>query len=438
MMKTHHAIGLFLAIFLAVACSESQVKTTADSDDALDGDHETDLEGGDDSVGDSDKESNDTPLPDDGDKSDTCEPGTLSCLDDEVVHCSPDGSYWEFVLDCTGYGRCVSGHCEPTDIPDGDEEDDAFEEDVADQGDEDTAQEDEGDPDGDDGDAEFEDGDLSEEDQDGDAIDSADGVDEEESDFEHYCYDDQFHGSNRQWQNAIEIEPPVEFEELTLCFMDHDWLKFNLLAGQGVDIWATFSHAIGDIDMRLYSSSFVSDYDHIAASLSSDDDERIVFNAPQDDTYYVNLSVGYAMNKYDLSIGFEPTGYHIPGDRCETAETIEVGETLDRSTDTLNDDYRASCGVATGKDAVFVLILSEPKNVKAHVISSFDAVLSVRSECERPDKELGCSDTQFGNAAETVVLGEVQAGQYYIFVDGYGAGDNGRYLIDVQEIIQED
>jgi hypothetical protein len=76
---------------------------------------------------------------------------------------------------------------------------------------------------------------------------------------------------------------------------DDDWYRISLTASRlWVNCW--FTHAEGDIDIQLVDSSGTV----VAQSTSNTDNERIDFDAPSLETYYIRVYMGDQCNMYRL------------------------------------------------------------------------------------------------------------------------------------------
>ncbi len=91
---------------------------------------------------------------------------------------------------------------------------------------------------------------------------------------------------------------------LRVCTGDADWFAFTPSSNGSLTITATFTHANGDLDMRLYQASTVA---YIAASTSIDDNEQITVNVTAGTTYRLKV-YGFqgATNAYSLGSTLTP------------------------------------------------------------------------------------------------------------------------------------
>jgi hypothetical protein len=126
-------------------------------------------------------------------------------------------------------------------------------------------------------------------------------------------------------------------------------------------------------------------------------------------------------------------------DSCASAQTIPVSGGLFAG-DTLGmlDDYQGSCGgAARSKDAVFKLDLDTQRRVRAELVGTFDTVLHMFANTagaagcpgytDLPD---GCDDDG-GSGSGSLLDLELDAGSYFLIVDGYNTLNAGAYTLEV-------
>ena len=73
-----------------------------------------------------------------------------------------------------------------------------------------------------------------------------------------------------------------------VCGRDHDWYAFEAAAGCELNASLRFTHADGDVDLRLYRDPLGGP---IRSSTTPSDNERISFELPADGTYYLDVSL---------------------------------------------------------------------------------------------------------------------------------------------------
>ena len=99
------------------------------------------------------------------------------------------------------------------------------------------------------------------------------------------------------------------------------------------------------------------------------------------------------------------------------------------------DLMRGSCaeGRFPGPDQAYSLRLTEPSRVRASlsVDAAWDPGLYIRRGCASEDTEVACSDDA-GDSEHARITHVLDAGEYTIVVDGFVAGSQGDYALDVE------
>jgi hypothetical protein len=116
------------------------------------------------------------------------------------------------------------------------------------------------------------------------------------------------------------------------------------------------------------------------------------------------------------------------------------GGTVSLDTTGADDNYEGSCALnANGSGERMVLLnLIGPASVNIQISnasSGFDSILYLRSECDNTATET-CDDT--GTASEELNFNRLEAGRYFVFLDGWSTGDEGTadLLFTVVPLIQ--
>ncbi len=116
---------------------------------------------------------------------------------------------------------------------------------------------------------------------------------------------------------------------------------------------------------------------------------------------------------------------------------IDAGGQFALDTTGSENDYEASCGsTSRSGDQVVFLQLTAPALVTAETTqSTFDTTLYLRSACDDAATEIACNDDG-GEGSQSLLSQQLEAGDYFIFVDGYGAGNVGQtvLVVDVQPV----
>ena len=197
---------------------------------------------------------------------------------------------------------------------------------------------------------------------------------------------------------------------------DNDYFAIDAFAGQTLTVDLSFSHAAGDLDMRLYSESGT----QLAVAQSTTDNEQIVHAVTQNGTYYIRV-YGYegATNTYTLTTtapicppddGFEPN------DSRGGAAALTNGESIDGIA--CDNDYFAIDAFA-GQTLTVDLSFS-------HAAGDLDMRLYSES-----GTQLAVAQSTTDN--EQIVHAVTQNGTYYIRVYGYEGATNGYALVAAAE-----
>ena len=130
------------------------------------------------------------------------------------------------------------------------------------------------------------------------------------------CFPDTYESDNDA-TGATAVVDEDTVTGLTACPTDVDWFAIDLLAGDVIDVAATFDNDEGDIDINLYSPSEI----YLTAATSTDDDEVLNYTTNDTGTHYVEAVLVSDMgvvpgNSYAISFdvvsticvadGFEP------------------------------------------------------------------------------------------------------------------------------------
>lgn len=88
--------------------------------------------------------------------------------------------------------------------------------------------------------------------------------------------------------------------DLSLCPYEYDWYSFTATKGETITLTATFKHADGDLDVRMYEVGKFAKA--VATSATKNAPEKIVFTAPKSTKYFVRVN-GFAgaSNAYSLA-----------------------------------------------------------------------------------------------------------------------------------------
>ena len=194
---------------------------------------------------------------------------------------------------------------------------------------------------------------------------------------------------------------------------DDDYFSFVAAASGPATVGITFSHAQGDLDLRLYDDNL----NVFELGTSSDDNEQVTADLVAGETYYVAVAGLGDTNTYDLSIaaGGDGGGGGLLPDRFEENDSStnatnlgtlgslsETGLTIDKPND---DDY---LGFVAGESGPYTIELSF-----SHADGDLDLALYEQSGA-LIDSSLSTTDNE--SVTATLVAGRI----YGVLVTGLG------------------
>jgi hypothetical protein len=156
-------------------------------------------------------------------------------------------------------------------------------------------------------------------------------------------------------------------------------------------------------------------------------------------TYYIGVDGASADAFGRFSLGWALRDLTGQGAACAAATTLVDGRPFTATTVGAADKFVTSCGVAdpsqSGPDRVFRMVLSTRATVRVDVTAtSFDATVAVRRACAdgsagSGDVELAC-ESDADAAHRTSLERSLEAGTYWIVVDGQSPNDRGAFTVE--------
>jgi hypothetical protein len=117
---------------------------------------------------------------------------------------------------------------------------------------------------------------------------------------------------------------------------------------------------------------------------------------------------------------------------CRAAPMIRPGRTISGDTRGNPNLFEATCaGRARSGDAVYRLRLRRRSYVSISSAQQYDGALYIRSECGDIESEVACNDDHGTNRASRIET-NLEAGTYYVFVDGFQGNSQGEFSLDVE------
>jgi len=161
---------------------------------------------------------------------------------------------------------------------------------------------------------------------------------------------------------------------------------------------------------------------------------RLLDQAPGTYFVIVESSSGTGFNILVEASAPTPVTVVTGNENCTTAHPVTLaGGLFAGDTTTMLSDIGASCGGGAGSnDAVFVLTLGAVTRVVASTEgSAFDTVLHLHQGTCTSGADVHCDDDG-GAGTSSRIDTSLNAGTWYIVVDGFGTGSAGAYLLDLQ------
>jgi hypothetical protein len=134
-----------------------------------------------------------------------------------------------------------------------------------------------------------------------------------------------------------------------------------------------------------------------------------------------------AFGRFRLSVQIEDVA--VLEQTCRAAAALQPGQSFVGSTGGV-DRFQASCGQnARSPEAVHKIRLARRSRVALSLAAGYRAVLHLRRTCLDRTTEVACNDGS-GDPNHARLEQTLDAGTYYVFVDGWGAGSTGTYTLD--------
>jgi hypothetical protein len=116
------------------------------------------------------------------------------------------------------------------------------------------------------------------------------------------CENDLFEPNDQPFQAPLQ---GIGSLETTICPGDRDWFQIQVMANQTIIADLEFQHAYGDLDLFLYASDGQT---LLASSETASSDERVLFNATENTTVYVEVRGFHGnINTGNLNLVVTPT-----------------------------------------------------------------------------------------------------------------------------------
>lgn len=117
---------------------------------------------------------------------------------------------------------------------------------------------------------------------------------------------------------------------------------------------------------------------------------------------------------------------------CRRAPQLRPGRPVTGDTSSAQSRFEASCaGGAKSNDNVYRLRVPKAGRVKIKLSTEYDGALHLRRACADPSTEVACNDDGQDNRHSEIDQ-ELEAGDYFVIVDGFRTGNQGSYTLEVE------
>jgi hypothetical protein len=146
-------------------------------------------------------------------------------------------------------------------------------------------------------------------------------------------------------------------------------------------------------------------------------------------TYYIVVESSDE-GEFDLEVAIGD-----PVDPCAGLEVISGSGAFSGTTIGMFDDFAGTCGGSGGQDVTYEVQIAAPSRFVAEIgsmTSTWDTVLHLRSVCNDQATQLACNDDYTGiGLLSHIEAASLDAGTYYLTVDGLGSWASGAYTVNV-------
>jgi hypothetical protein len=159
-------------------------------------------------------------------------------------------------------------------------------------------------------------------------------------------------------------------------------------------------------------------------------------------TYWLAVDGATPMDfgRYSFEARFHDVGAQETA--CKSAPILRSGSTVTASTDGAGDKFTTSCGgredTQSNPDRMYRIDLAHKSHVTlALTTATWDGVLALRRSCVDPvpatgvqANELRCNNDDGGDSHRAKIDMNLEAGTYYVLVDGNATGNSGPFTLD--------
>ncbi len=120
---------------------------------------------------------------------------------------------------------------------------------------------------------------------------------------------------------------------------------------------------------------------------------------------------------------------------CQQAPVLRPGRPVQGTTAGAQDRFQGSCaGNTRSGDSIYRLQLHRRTHMRISLDATYDGALHIRRDCSDVSTEVACDDDGGGSSQRSLVDTTLDAGTYFVIVDGYGTTNSGTFTLEATEV----
>jgi hypothetical protein len=195
-----------------------------------------------------------------------------------------------------------------------------------------------------------------------------------------------------------------------------------------IDMTATYDGAL------VLQSECGAPHSEIACNDDTGDTRHSALRETLDPGTYYLLASGFADSRGSYSITTAIAESAEPAALCQQAQALTPGQDVQGTTvGCLPDAFQATCAAgARSAEKVYRLPITARSRVRLDAsTTTHDGALYLRSSCADAASEIACND-DYRDVRHSLVTATLDPGDYFVFVDGYGEGEQGAFTVRAQ------
>ena len=235
--------------------------------------------------------------------------------------------------------------------------------------------------------------------------------------------------------SAMGLAQSVEIDQGTIAEGEMGSVRRQLRSGDCYTLVAFGGSGVGDIDIVVNDSTG----EPVASDNTTDDQAAVQFCPEVDDEYQITVRMEQGGGDYLLTgwSGMPAGGMGTAGagrgsrGSCGSPIALAIGEPVTGDTNQGSSSMTGSC--IRGGDApelVYAVTLESRAQLAVTITSEFDGALYLLGACGEMRSEIACNDDA-PTTSRSHVEATLDAGTYYVVVDGYGSA-SGSFTLNAQ------